>query len=349
MCQDDIAARVGLEKSTGAPGKTTARQESALLRMVHEDRFKSDCALNERMKNLYGVCVGHKTINNGLVASGYRVCRTLRKPLLTANHRRLRLYWARGWQNCRENASSKTARLTCQVDRVQAGGWGWGWGGLSTGVPLVLLDRNVSGMVYGDILRNTLVPFAMQHFGDNFHYQDENAMPHHSKVVTDCLQQEDITEIDQPAQPFDCNPIEHLWDELGHAINNMGHPPHNFSRNFARPCGISGPISPWKACSVWGPACPGDQRPLSELGTVTHHDNHSTLEICDYALYVWNCSMIGYVLTNARKFESPYLMEFHFAQYSGTIHLKTIIPHNFASVIPQNLITDGTHAKNVTI
>ena len=136
MCQDDIAARVRLEKSTGAPGKTTARQESALLRMVHEYRFKSDCALNERMKNLYGVCVGHKTINNGLVASGYRVCRTLRKPLLTANHRRLRLYWARGWQNCRENASSKTARLTCQVDRVQAGGWGWGWGDFLQGCPL---------------------------------------------------------------------------------------------------------------------------------------------------------------------------------------------------------------------
>ena len=163
-------------------------------------------------------------------------------------------------------------------------------------------------------------------------------MPHHSKVVTDCLQQEDIIEIDQPAQPFDCNPIEHLWDELGHAINNMGHPPHNFPRNFARPCGISGPISPWKARSVWGPECPGDQRPLSELGTVTHHNNHSTLETCDNALYVWNCSMIGYVLTNARKFESPYLMEFHFAQYSelpqivwkcisnpntGTIHLKS--------------------------
>ena len=29
--------------------------------------------------------------------------------------------------------------------------------------------------------------------------------------------------------------------------------------------------------------------------------------------------------------------------------LKPIIPHNFALAIPQKLITDETHAKNVTI
>ena len=37
--------------------------------------------------------------------------------------------------------------------------------------PPVLLDRNINGLVYRDILWDTLVPFARQHFGYNFIYQ----------------------------------------------------------------------------------------------------------------------------------------------------------------------------------
>ena len=61
---------------------------------------------------------------------------------------------------------------------------------------LVLLDRNVNGVVYRDILRDTLVPFAGQSIGVNFRYQDDNATPHRSGIVTDYLRQEDITKMD---------------------------------------------------------------------------------------------------------------------------------------------------------
>ena len=97
--------------------------------------------------------------------------------------------------------------------------------------PLVLLDRNVNGVAYRDILQDFLVPFVRQHFGDHFRYQDDNATPR-SRVVTDYLQQEDITKMDQPAQSPDCNPVEHLWDELGRPINNMNHPQNNCQAMF---------------------------------------------------------------------------------------------------------------------
>ena len=71
------------------------------------------------------------------------------------------------------------------------------------------------------------LPFARPHFGGNFCYHDDNATPHHSRVETDYLQQEDITNMDQPTQSSDCNHIENLWDGLGRAINNIDHPPHN--------------------------------------------------------------------------------------------------------------------------
>ena len=108
------------------------------------------------MGNVCGVRVGCKSINSSLVARGYRAHWILRKPLLTSNHRQLRLDWARGYQNltvaghlwrwvtfsavlcwwphdfvdCRENASIKAAKLP---------GWSWrvlcSWLGHSTGDP----------------------------------------------------------------------------------------------------------------------------------------------------------------------------------------------------------------------
>ena len=77
-------------KSSGAPRKTTPRQGRALLRMVRQDRFLSAQALTARMRNLYGMRAGRTTVNNRLLSRGYRAYRPTTKPLLTANHRRLR-------------------------------------------------------------------------------------------------------------------------------------------------------------------------------------------------------------------------------------------------------------------
>ena len=70
-----------------------------LFRMVRRDRFISARALKARMRNLYRMRAGQKTINNRLSSRGYHAFRTARKPLLTANHCRLRLEWAPRWQN----------------------------------------------------------------------------------------------------------------------------------------------------------------------------------------------------------------------------------------------------------
>ena len=67
--------------------------------MVHDDRFKNARAFTERMKNLNGVRVGRNTINNWCWARGYHARKTLRTPLLTANHRWFHLDWERRRQN----------------------------------------------------------------------------------------------------------------------------------------------------------------------------------------------------------------------------------------------------------
>ena len=81
-------------KSSGAPRKTTPRQDLALLRMVRQDRFLSTWALTARMRNLYGMRAGRTTVNKRLLSRGYRAYRPTTKPLLTANHRCLCFEWA---------------------------------------------------------------------------------------------------------------------------------------------------------------------------------------------------------------------------------------------------------------
>ena len=121
-------------------------------------------------------------------------------------------------------------RPGCQAHRVQAGGGSlhvWGPFHNSAKSPLVLPDGYLTGALYRGILQNTLVPFARHYFRDNYHYQDDNATPHRARVVLDFLQQGNVTKMEQPPRSPDCNPIEHLWDELGRAISSMGNPPQN--------------------------------------------------------------------------------------------------------------------------
>ena len=85
-------------KSSGAPQRQHLCK-TALLRMVRQDLFLSARALRAWMRNLYGMRAGRTTVNNRLLSLGYRAYRPTTKPLLTANHHRLRLEWAQRWRN----------------------------------------------------------------------------------------------------------------------------------------------------------------------------------------------------------------------------------------------------------
>ena len=126
--------------------------------------------------------------------------------------------------DCRENASTKDL----QAVRVQLrGGSVHVMGTLHSGAKNISCapGEDFNSVVYRDILRDTLVPFSRQIFGDNFRYQVDNDMLHPSRVVTQYLQKRDIDKWTSLN-----NPIEDLWGELGRTMNKMDHPQHNLHK-----------------------------------------------------------------------------------------------------------------------
>ena len=57
-------------------------------------------------------------------------------------------------------------------------------------------------------------------------YMDDNASPHHSKVVT-YLQSKAVTSVPWSAMSPDFNPIQHIWDMLGRRIQAREPPVQN--------------------------------------------------------------------------------------------------------------------------
>lgn len=246
-------------KSTGRPRVSTVRDDRVLVRLARQDRFKSCNVLTAEWNQQANIRASSRTVNRRLIQMGYRARRCAVKPKLTPRHKRERLTWARQYRNLtiqhwqhvvfgdesrfllfpvdgrmrvRRREGERLLDECVQARVAGGGGSVHVWGAFCAGgkSELVILNQNVTGVVYRGILHQNLIPWAHGIFANNFRYQDDNAPAHRARVVTRYLEEQDVNQLRQPALSPDVNPIEHLWDELGRAIRNRAVQPTNLGQ-----------------------------------------------------------------------------------------------------------------------
>ena len=90
---------------------------------------------------------------------------------------------------------------------------------------LVVCNGNLNTRRYIDqILRPHVVPIFRQRQGLTFMH--DNARPHTAIVTRQFLHQNNVPVLQWPACFPDCNPIEHMWDELDSRLRQRHHAPN---------------------------------------------------------------------------------------------------------------------------
>ncbi|GFX00436.1 transposable element Tcb1 transposase [Trichonephila clavipes] len=114
------------------------------------------------------------------------------------------------------------------IERHRYDGAGWlVWGGIILGsrTDLHVQSVTMAGHIYRDVILEQHVRLFRGATGAEFLFMDDNARPHQSNIVDECLEWEDITRMDWPAYSPDLNPIEHVWVMLGRRIAARQSPP----------------------------------------------------------------------------------------------------------------------------
>ena len=82
----------------------------------------------------------------------------------------------------------------------------------------MIIGGNLNAERYRDeILQPVAIPY-LHSLGPNSILQDDNARPHRAGFMRDHLQNVGVERMEWPASSPDLNPIEHLFDQLGHAV-----------------------------------------------------------------------------------------------------------------------------------
>ncbi|KFM72124.1 Transposable element Tcb1 transposase, partial [Stegodyphus mimosarum] len=250
--QDDC--NMSRRYSTGRPRVTTPNEDRYLAVTAKRNRRSTASDLSRQLSSATGTTISRQTVYRRLRQIGLHARRPARCIPLTVTHCRLRLAWSREhalWTSqqwacvmfsdeSRFSLPSDSRRTFIWrapdtrynqeniIERHRYGGAGvlvWGEIILGSRTDLHVQIGTMTSQIYRDVILKQYVRLFRGAMGAQFVFMDDNARPHRAKIVSECLQLEDITRMDWPAFSPDLNPVEHVWDMLGRRVAARQPPP----------------------------------------------------------------------------------------------------------------------------
>jgi len=93
------------------------------------------------------------------------------------------------------------------------------WGDITGKTRLVIIEGHLNAVRCRDEILQPVAISYLHNLGPNSILQDDRARPHRARVITDYLQNVGVERMEWPAKSPDLNPIEYLWDQLGHVVH----------------------------------------------------------------------------------------------------------------------------------